>query len=458
MDHAAQANALIIKKVLAWSLWAVNALVIIAFWWTGTGHTFFAEAATLGERLLVVGRLFGLSATFCLLTQFMLMGRVGWLEPIFGLDRLAVFHRRNGVAALLLLLTHTTLIVTGYALLSDNNVIAQAVEMIGGSALIALAFLAELLIVMTVTLSIYIVRKHLKFETWYAVHLFNYVAIASVLWHQFWYGTDFMINPWMRTYWICVYVLALGSLLVWRVIIPIVRYKQFKFTVEKVVAQTSTANSVYITGKDFARFTARGGQFVLVRFLRHDLWQQEHPFSLSMVPDGRHLRLTIRALGDFTTMMPTLKPGTKVMVSGPYGAFTHEKQRTNKVLYIAGGIGITPINAMIQERATWENPEDAVMLYGNRSVADTIFLDDLQKLAAKIHMPLYNVLSDQKDYKGETGFVDIDKIKRLVPDFRERDVYVCGPPPMMYGIIDALKRNGMPAELIHYERFALHKG
>src|SRR6185503_13870864 len=221
--------------------------------------------------------------------------------------------------------------------------------------------------------------------------------------------------------------------------------------------ETPTATSVYITGKNMGAFTAKAGQFVLVRFLNKKLWPQEHPFSLSRLPDGETIRLTIRQLGDFTNEVPHIRPGTHVAVSGPFGAFTHERRVKQKLVYIAGGIGITPIRSMVEAQVRKNEKDASVLLYGNRSVADTIFLDELSELGELINMPVYNVLSDQKNYKGEKGFIDKEKIIRLVPDIVERDVFLCGPPPMMWGIIDQLKEIGMPATQIHYERFALHK-
>lgn len=195
----------------------------------------------------------------------------------------------------------------------------------------------------------------------------------------------------------------------------------------------------------------------MVRFLTKGLGWQEHPFSLSMLPNSKHIRLTIRALGDFTNQVPNIKKGTKVIISGPHGAFTHDKQVTDKVVYIAGGIGITPIRSLIEERANSPQPGDAVFIYGNRTVADTALMDELKALASKINMPIYNVLSEQPGYRGETGYVDEEKIKRLVPDVTKRDVFLCGPPPMMQGVVAALKKLDVPQGQIHYERFSLHK-
>lgn len=426
VDTAGNARRRTTRKTLAWGFWLANLGVILYFWATnGLPEVVSGDLVTM---LHAVGRLCGLLATFCALTQFIVMGRVGWLEPIFGLDRLAIFHRRNGVATISLILAHSSLITLTHPLLQGSTDFLGVVVL----PYVWLALIAETLFIATVGMSIYIVRKHLKFETWYAVHLLNYVAIALVPWHQLTNGGDFLTQPNFASYWIAFYLFTALNVVYWRFGMTAFTYWRHRFTVERIVKETPTATSVYIRGKNLKDFHAKGGQFVLVRFLAKPFIWQEHPFSLSRLPDGTTIRLTIRQLGDFTNMIPDLKPGTKVSVNGPYGAFTHEQQRTQKIMYIAGGIGITPIRSMIEDQARRQESGNAVLLYGNRTAPDTIFLNELTELGEKIRMPVHNVLSDQKKYKGETGFIDQEKIARLVPDVAERDVFVCGPPPMMW--------------------------
>lgn len=440
-----------IKKSLAWALWGANLAIIVWFWLPlGTPEVISGDLYTM---LHAVGRLFGLLATFCALTQFVVMGRAGWLEPIFGLDRLAVFHRFNGYATILLIMAHAGLMVLTHAKLQGNTNFLSVYEL----PYVLLAGIAEVLFMVTVGISIYIVRKHLKFETWYAVHLLNYAAIALVPWHQLTNGGDFLTNPLFAQYWVALYIFAAITVLYWRFGMTAIKFWRHDFTVQKVVRETATATSVYIKANNLQKFKAKGGQFVLVRFLAPKFIWQEHPFSLSRLPDDQTLRITVRQLGDFTNMIPKLKAGTKVWVNGPFGAFTHEQQRTNKLLYIAGGIGITPIRSMIEDQARRSEQGNAVLLYGNRTLTDTIFSAELTKLGGQLMMPIYNVLSDQKDYPGEKGFIDGEKIKRLVPDVTARDVFLCGPPPMMWGIIKQLRTLGVPKGQIHYERFSLHK-
>ena len=149
-----------------------------------------------------------------------------------------------------------------------------------------------------------------------------------------------------------------------------------------------------------------------------------------------------------------MKVGTPVLLSGPFGRFTADVALTEKRLFIAGGVGITPIRTLIEEALGQE--KDSVLLYANRNEDDVIFMKELAALKQK-GLKLVPVFSSPSaGFKGETGYVDGERIKRLVPDFIERDVYICGPQPMMDGVVADLRLSELPDEQLHFERFALH--
>ncbi|MEK7120496.1 MAG: hypothetical protein AAB840_00195, partial [Patescibacteria group bacterium] len=126
---------------------------------------------------------------------------------------------------------------------------------------------------------------------------------------------------------------------------------------------------------------------------------------------------------------------------------------SNKVLFLAGGIGITPVRSLFEDNL--KKGRDAKLIYANRSEADIVFKKELEDLQNKYGVPVVHVLSDKASISGEIGYIDEEKIKRLVPDFRERDVYVCGPVPMMDSLMGILRKIGIPGDKIHFEKFSL---
>lgn len=431
-----------IKKRLIWSLWVINIILIIILW--------YGVNAESTLPIVSIARLCGLLATFGALVQLTLMSRARWIEPLFGMDRLARFHRLNGYATFFLLLAHPLLLSVGYT--SSSDIISTYFALLA-LPFVPLALTALIVFCITVGFTIYIVRKHLRFETWYFIHFMNYIAIILLPWHQFNNGGSLQQNDWLRYYWIGIYAVALLNVVIWRFGIPIYKSLKYSFRVDKVVSEGPRANSVYITGNNLESYKARGGQFVLVRFFQKGLWWQEHPFSLSQLPSKVGIRNTVRELGDFTSAIKDLKPGTRVLVSGPYGAFTLDKARHEKILYIAGGIGITPIRSMIEEAG--KNPElrDSILLYANKTSDDIALKSELEQLARSQPLTIHHILSDDTNAT-EKGFVDTEKIARLVPDVNERSIFLCGPPPMMRAVISSLQELGVNREDIHYEYFS----
>ena len=136
--------------------------------------------------------------------------------------------------------------------------------------------------------------------------------------------------------------------------------------------------SVHVTGRDLDRLPARAGQFCIWRFPGHNGWWQANPFSLSAAPDGRSLRLTAKAVGSTSAGLRHLPVGTRVFAEGPYGAFTTLHRSPSATLLIAGGVGITPIRALLEE-----STGSVVVLYRVHTAADAVLLDELRELARR---------------------------------------------------------------------------
>ena len=439
-------------QALVVGAWYLNLALVLLVWATTSSD--LLSSGAVGSVALAFGRLFGLLAATFALTQFLLMGRIAWIEKPFGLDHLASYHRFNGYAAIGFILIHAPFVILGYALMAHVNYFSQYKQVLLTYEGVISAAVAVALFVTVVAASIYIVRKHLKFETWYYVHLLVYAAIVLAFSHQLAVGGSFQGHPVARIYWLAVYVFVAGNVIIWRFAKPTINLFRFDFRVARLEQETESATSVYIGGHNLNKWPAKPGQYVLVRFLSKRFFWQEHPFSLSAVPVDDKFRLTIRSLGDYTSLIPRLKVGSRVLVSGPYGRFTDDIAQTDKRLFIAGGVGITPLGTLIRQALA--AGQDCSLIYGNRTIKDVIFKNELALLQQK-GLKLYPVFSNApKDFKGETGYINGERISRLVPDFAKRDVYICGPQVMMDSVIADLQKTKLPPDQLHFERFALH--
>lgn len=444
------------KKATPWLLAIAHILAITAFWaWDHTrgpaGNLLTMSADT---RLQALGRLSGLFAASGILAQLMLIGRVRWIEGSFGLDRLSRVHHYNGIFIAVFLLLHPALLVLAFDAYGQESAMKQLWTFLKDYEDVALAAAGWALLFGAVLFFSFFLRRSMRYARWYGVHLAAYLALALAVGHQFQYG-DAGMNRAFLGYWYCVYAFVLGNIAYYRVVRPLWLHRRHRFLVERVEAETSDVTSVWIGGRAMDSFRVRAGQFFFVRFWAKELRAEEHPFSMSIFPDGARVRLSIKASGDFTRRVPELKPGTPVLLDGPFGVFTSARARHPKILMIAGGIGITPIRALAEEFA--REGRDVLVLYGNRTLESIALRSEMDGLAARHgNLRLVYVLShEQVPAPGETGYVDREKIMRLAPDFQERDIFICGPPPMMLPLVAMLKSMGAPSTQIHFERFAL---
>lgn len=437
------------KKLLIFTLFIANFCILLAFWWHFSGPLLFTDS--LGPTLISVGRLLGQIATMLVLLQFVLIGRVKWVESVFGLDKLSVIHKWNGYIILVLVLLHPFLITNGHAILNDSTYPGQYIDFLKHWDDVMLAFIGYILLLITIVLSATIIRKRLKYETWYYVHVFNYAAVALISLHQFNFGTAVESPAW-KYYWFAMYAFAVGNLVWFRFIRPYLKFTKHQFKVAQI-EKAGPATSIYITGRHMESFKIRAGQFMIFRFLQKGFWWQAHPFSMSMAPNGKEIRLTAKGLGDYTNQLPNIKPDTKVMIDGPHGVFTEALAAKEKLLFIAGGIGITPIYSMLE--AMGSRSEHAILLYANKTRLETVFGKELEALAVQKKFNLVHIITDEIVPGFETGRLDKDMLARLVPDITERDIFLCGPPPMIFGLRSSLHELGVAKSNIHFERFTL---
>ncbi|MEA2610700.1 MAG: hypothetical protein QOG32_426 [Chloroflexota bacterium] len=424
-----------------------NGAIILGMW---VRHGGLQQLSTLGGQLTAVGQLTGLFGAYLALMQLVLMSRSPWLDQVFGMDGLAVAHRWLGFATVWLLLGHGIFITVGYALGDGSNVVVEFWTLITTYPYVLMALVSGGLFAAVAISSIKAARRKLSYETWYGIHLYAYLAIALGFLHQLYVGADFIHDPIAVGYWVSLYVATAALILVFRLGQPIWTSARHRLRVSHVVRETPGVFSIYMTGRNLDQLAVRSGQYFVWRFLTRDGWWRGHPFSISSAPNGEWLRITIKDLGDWSNMLQHLSVGTRVFIEGPYGVLTGARRTRPKVLLVAGGIGITPLRALLE--ALPAKPGDMTLIYRARTPADIIFRDELDRLArargAQVHYVIGRRRFDARDP------LDAESLERLVPDVRDRDVYICGPVPMMQRVEGALRRLGLARRQIHAERFA----
>ncbi|MFB6848807.1 ferric reductase-like transmembrane domain-containing protein [Streptomyces sp. NPDC056373] len=406
---------------------------------------FFAQASFASNALIVLGRLTGLYAALLMAFQLLLVARLPWFDRRIGMDRLTSWHRWTGFTVLWLLLAHAVFIVFGYAASSSLDPVDQLVDLAETVEGVLRAIVALAIILVVGAVSARYARRRLAYETWHFIHLYTYLAVVLAFTHQVAAGTTFASSPVATAYWYVLWGGALAAVFAGRLVLPLWRNLRHRLRVTAVVPENDHVVSVHITGRDLDRLPARAGQFFLWRFLTRDRWWQANPFSLSAAPDGRTLRLTVKRAGAGSAALRHLKVGTRVFAEGPYGAFTTLHRTRPDAVLIAGGVGVTPIRALLEELHG-----HAVVIYRVATDRDAVLYDELRDLAlargAELHLVTGPPVPDR---------LAPPELARLVPDLAQRDVYLCGPPPMMNAVLGSLRELGVPGPQIHFERFSL---
>jgi predicted ferric reductase len=410
----------------------------------------FAVAGPSANPLITAGRLAGLFAALLMAFQLLLVARLPWLDRRLGMDRLTSLHRWTGFGLVWLLTGHLVLIVAGYADLAGTGPVGELADLATTTVGVLRAIVAFALIMVIGAVSARYARRRLAYETWHFIHLYTYLAVLLAFTHQIALGSSFVGSAFGRAYWWTLWGAALGAVLLGRVILPLWRNTRHRLRVSAVVPESDNVVSVYISGKDLGRLPARAGQFFLWRFLTRGRWWQANPYSLSAAPDGKSLRLTAKAVGEGSASLRDLKPGTRVFAEGPYGAFTTMHQRRPNALLIAGGVGITPIRALLEDIRG-----HVVVLYRVNKRDDAVLLDELAHIA-RARGAVLHLLTGPPTARDEHGpLLGAQSLAGMVRDVWDRDVFVCGPPPMTNVVLKGLRELGVPRDQVHAERFSL---
>jgi predicted ferric reductase len=434
----------------------VSVLVVVTLWLSGRGAQLLAAGPA--DLLTSLGRLTGLVAADLLLVQVILMARVPMIERSYGQDELARRHRLVGFYSFNLLMAHVVLILVGYTLRDHTDLLRETWTVVTSYGGMLLAVAAVVALTVVVTTSVRAARRVLRYESWHLLHLYAYLGVGLSIPHEIWTGADFATSALARVYWWSVYGLALAAILVYRLGLPAWRSLRHGISVSSVVRESPDVVTVHLTGRGLHRLPARAGQYFVFRFLDGAGWSRGNPYSLSASPSPRQLRVTAKDVGDGSGRLAALRPGTKVLIEGPYGRLTGEHRVTEKVAMLACGIGITPLRALLEELEY--RPGDAVLVYRAHDIDDVVFAAELDELARQrgitVHYLLGPRIPGRRSWLPQSAaqWTDSAAIRYLVPALPECDVFVCGPDAWMDAACDAVLEAGLPPDQLHQERFS----
>jgi predicted ferric reductase len=422
-------------------------LAVLWLWWRGEPGL---GIDSLPGGLIVGGRITGLLGGYLLLLEVALMARLPWLERRIGSDWLARTHRWLGTYLLTMLVAHAVLLIAGLTLLDQVPFAVETGTVVLTYPDVLMATVALGLLVLLASTSARAIRRRLKYESWHFIHMYAYLAVALAFAHQLVVGTDLQDHT-ARVVWTGAHVLVALCLLHFRIWRPLKLTLRHRMRVHSVVREADGIVSIYVSGRRLDLLRAEAGQFFRWRFLTRHVWVQAHPFSLSAAPTRRMLRITVKVVGDHTRALQGLRPGTRVIAEGPYGALTGVQRTRRRVLLIGGGIGITPMRALLE--AMPGGPGDIAMVFRGASSEGVVFRRELEELASRRQAIVHLVLGPRVTCCSRHDALSAKRLRTLVPDVARRDVYLCGPSGLLETTREALRDAGVPRRRIHIERF-----
>lgn len=405
------------------------------------------QLAAPGGRATFGGSLTGLAGTYLALVMVLLVSRIPFVERVLGQDGLLRWHRRLAPWPISLLIAHAVLITVGYAQAARTGSWQQAGVLLTRYPDVLTATVALALMCLAGAISIRAVRRRVRRETWWLVHLYLYLALAISFAHVIVLGPSFVGHPLTRAVWSAAWLATAGLVLCYRFGLPILRSARHRLHVVEVRREGPDVTSVIVGGRHLDRLAVSGGQFFFWRFLTRDMWWQAHPYSLSALPRPPYLRLTVKAVGDHSAALARLRPGTRIAVEGPYGAFTRHAQQRPGALLVAAGIGVTALRSLLEDLPPGCAP--VVILRAARE-ADLVLRAEVSELVRNRRGRLHELIGSR-----DRAPIDEQSLLSLVPDLARRDVFVCGPEGFVTDIADIAANLGVPGEAIHHEAFAL---
>ncbi|WP_324695165.1 FAD-dependent oxidoreductase [Novosphingobium sp. RL4] len=206
-----------------------------------------------------------------------------------------------------------------------------------------------------------------------------------------------------------------------------------------------------------AGFTHAAGQAVYVTLpgqKEADSKGRVRTFSLASAPQEPELVIATRMTDTaFKRCLADLPAGSPVGIEGPYGDLTLDGG-TTPVVFLAGGIGITPFRSMILDAVGRGLSRDVTLFYSNRSAADAAYLPELEQLASSNpRFKLVATMTDAADWQGERGFIDRPMIERHAGDITAPVFYLAGPPAMVAAMEALLLEAGVRSGNIRAEVF-----
>lgn len=375
----------------------------------------------------ILGEVFSSWVVTVFAFNFLMSTRAKWVERLFGgLDKMYLIHRRSGVIAVFLLLAHFF-------------IVPRAIEFNPGKPL---GFYAFTLIIIGVLLSAApFFKKKIPYHRWINIHKLMGVFYVMGVIHGIMVDSLIKELPITRVYVFGMAFLGIGAW-IYRAFLFNIFNKKLNYQITEVKDLGHQITEIILKPvKKELQYLA--GQFAFFKFPSISK-REQHPFTLSSHPYDNTLRITVKGLGDYTnSLSDKLKVGDIAIVEGAYGHFSSSYIKENDLIWIAGGIGITPFLSLAKDI----HPNKIQLYWCVNKKEQAVYADELQALADKNPNFQFTIWSSDK-----LGYLTADKLN--TDSYKSKGYLICGPQTLKDSVIKGLLQKGVDRNNIYDEEFS----
>jgi predicted ferric reductase len=372
--------------------------------------------------------------------NLILSNRTRFFDKIFGgLHHFYNYHKQLGMISFCMILFHPLLLMIKYLTFSLKS--AALFLLPGTNFAITSGIIALLLMILLLVITIY---TKIKYHIWRFSHKFMIIVFVFAILHTILISSDISSNMFLRYYILIFAFLGLISG-AYRSFFRKYFSKDFEFKVVKVNILNNNVTEIEIEPIS-KKIEFRSGQFIFIRFVGVGISSEPHPFSIASFIGDDNLKIVIKSLGDYTSTVNKIVPGTLAKVEGPFGCFYENKNSNRKEIWIAGGVGVTPFLSMARSIGNINNNID--LYYCLKNKEEAVLLDELNRISVS-----NNKFQVKPWYSEEQGFINSDIIEKGSNGLASTDIYICGPLPFMKILRSQFINKGVDKNNIHFEEF-----
>jgi predicted ferric reductase len=383
--------------------------------------------------------------------QFVLIARFQPLTYPYGIDVVLKYHRQIALVAIGFILLHPVLILV------EHPARLALLNPFGGTWASKLGLAAVAALVALAATAVWREKWKIPYEAWRVTH--TALGVAALVFAQAHVSlAGLYVNTlWKQVLWVASSLALVGLVAYLRLVKPWLQ-KRRPWRVVGVRDEGGGTVDVDIEAVGHDGLSFEPGQFAWVKVGDTPFTVEEHPYSFaSSAEEPTRLSFGVKALGDFSERLQGLKEGTTVYLDGPHGAFSVDRAQAPGYVFIAGGVGITPIMSFLYTLADRGDPRPLLLIYSTNTEEELAYSEEIEALEERLDLETVLVLEEPPhDWAAEEGRVTGELLERRLPKERfVRRFFVCGPPPMMAAVEEALLAHGVPPSHVHLEKFAL---